>query len=98
MPGQEAQDGVNTGAGGGDTDCTVQRYSVAPGSSRLNRRRRRSALLPSVLTFAVIVASGGLLLLIEKGMLNTVSPPSPLSNSRKAQHRHPAVDVESQVN
>uniref|UniRef100_A0A3Q1GQM7 Carbohydrate sulfotransferase n=1 Tax=Acanthochromis polyacanthus TaxID=80966 RepID=A0A3Q1GQM7_9TELE len=39
--------------------------------------RRSSAVLPSVLTFLVIVASGGLLLMIEKGMLNSVETPSP---------------------
>lgn len=39
--------------------------------------RRSSAVLPSVLTFLVIVASGGLLMMIEKGMLNTVEAPGP---------------------
>ncbi|XP_062858559.1 carbohydrate sulfotransferase 14 [Trichomycterus rosablanca] len=98
MPGRKALNGVNTGAGagGGKSGCTVQRYSIAAGSS-LSSRRRRSALLPSVLTFAVIVASGGLLLLIEKGMLNTMHPPAPLSNSRKPEHRRSVVDVESQI-
>ncbi|CAL8256278.1 unnamed protein product [Merluccius merluccius] len=40
-------------------------------------RRGGSALLPSVLTFAVIVASGGLLLMIEKGMLSSMDTPPP---------------------
>lgn len=39
--------------------------------------RRSSAVLPSLLTFLVIVASGGLLMMIEKGMLNSVEAPGP---------------------
>ncbi|KAM9762520.1 carbohydrate sulfotransferase 14 [Menidia menidia] len=45
--------------------------------------RRGSAVLPSVLTFLVIVASGGLLLMIEKGMLNGVETPSPRGNGQR---------------
>ncbi|KAM9386379.1 carbohydrate sulfotransferase 14 [Pholidichthys leucotaenia] len=63
--------------------------------------RRSSAVLPSVLTFLVIVASGGLLLMIEKGMLNSMETPSPRGNGRglelnpQAGRRGPdAVDVE----
>ncbi|KAL1022603.1 hypothetical protein UPYG_G00029770 [Umbra pygmaea] len=63
---------------------------------------RNSAVLPSVLTFAVIVASGGLLLMIEKGMLNSMETPSPRGNSRrsdylKKDHLDPASDAESQI-
>ncbi|XP_030628776.1 carbohydrate sulfotransferase 14 [Chanos chanos] len=62
--------------------------------------RRNSAVLPSVLTFAVIVASGGLLLMIEKGMLNSMETPPPRANGKKldnqVRHLDPAVDVESQ--
>lgn len=49
--------------------------------------KRGSAVLPSVLTFAVIVASGGLLLMIEKGMLNGMDPPPPRASGRTADHR-----------
>lgn len=63
--------------------------------------RRHSAVVPSVLTFAVIVASGGLLLMIEKGMLNSVQTPPPRANGKKVEYRmrssDAAVDVESQV-
>ncbi|KAL4635441.1 Carbohydrate sulfotransferase D4ST1-like [Arapaima gigas] len=65
--------------------------------------RRGSALLPSVLTFAVIVASGGLLLMIEKGMLNGMDPPAPRGSARHAEHaglprRHElAVDTDFQI-
>lgn len=65
--------------------------------------RRSSAVLPSVLTFLVIVASGGLLLMIEKGMLSSVETPPPrgdgrrLDSGRRAGSHGPAVDVESQV-
>ncbi|XP_023127576.1 carbohydrate sulfotransferase 14 [Amphiprion ocellaris] len=45
--------------------------------------RRSSAVLPSVLTFLVIVASGGLLLMIEKGMLNSMETPSPRGDRRR---------------
>lgn len=63
--------------------------------------RRHSAVVPSVLTFAVIVASGGLLLMIEKGMLNSVQTPPPRASGKKVEYRarnsDAAVDVESQV-
>ncbi|XP_077075895.1 carbohydrate sulfotransferase 14 [Siphateles boraxobius] len=62
--------------------------------------RRNSAVVPSVLTFAVIVASGGLLLMIEKGMLNSVQTPPPRANGKKVEYRmrsSAAVDVESQI-
>lgn len=74
------------------------RTTVSPGSVR------RSAVLPSVLTFLVIVASGGLLLMIEKGMLNGVETPPPRVNGKRldfirqaATQSRAAVDVESQV-
>ncbi|MCJ8743582.1 hypothetical protein PDJAM_G00095600 [Pangasius djambal] len=83
----------------GASGSSVLRFS--PAVSSRSTHRRRSALLPSVLTFAVIVASGGLLLLIEKGMLNGMHTPSPLGNGRKPDYRvaprDPAVDVESQI-
>lgn len=61
-------------------------------------QRRHSAVVPSVLTFAVIVASGGLLLMIEKGMLNSVETPPPRANGKRvARNNDPAADVESQV-
>lgn len=68
--------------------------------------RRSSAVLPSLLTFLVIIASGGLLLMIEKGMLNGMETPSPrgsgdgrrLDFSRHSGERsREAVDLESQV-
>ncbi|XP_028857049.1 carbohydrate sulfotransferase 14 isoform X2 [Denticeps clupeoides] len=64
-------------------------------------RSRGSAALPSVLTFAVIVASGGLLLMIEKGMLSSVETPSPRGNGRSLSYLQnardqAAVDVEAQ--
>lgn len=72
---------------------------------KLSSGRRSSAVLPSLLTFLVIVASGGLLLMIEKGMLNGMETPSPRSNGRRldfhrgqAGGRSPdAADLESQV-
>ncbi|KAF4070924.1 hypothetical protein AMELA_G00279110 [Ameiurus melas] len=85
----------------GASGSSVLRFSPAVSSRSTHRRRHRSALLPSVLTFAVIVASGGLLLLIEKGLLNGMHTPSPLANGRKPEYRlaprDPAVDVESQI-
>ncbi|XP_028857052.1 carbohydrate sulfotransferase 14 isoform X4 [Denticeps clupeoides] len=65
-------------------------------------RSRGSAALPSVLTFAVIVASGGLLLMIEKGMLSSVETPSPRGNGRSLSYLQnardqAAVDVEAQI-
>ncbi|KAK1174796.1 carbohydrate sulfotransferase 14-like [Acipenser oxyrinchus oxyrinchus] len=65
--------------------------------------RRHSAILPSVLTFAVIVASGGLLLMIEKGMLNHMETPSPRGIGvksdfiRNARNEDPIVDTEYQI-
>lgn len=66
--------------------------------------RRSSAVLPSVLTFLVIVASGGLLLMIEKGMLNSMDTPPPRGNGRRldfirqaGKHSSAAVDEDSQV-
>lgn len=68
--------------------------------------RRSSAVLPSVLTFLVIVASGGLLLMIEKGMLNSMETPPPRGSGRRLDLRSQAgrhgrdrldVDVDSQV-
>lgn len=72
---------------------------------KLSSGRRSSAVLPSLLTFLVIVASGGLLLMIEKGMLNGMETPSPRGNGRQldlhrgqAGGRSPdAADMESQV-
>ncbi|KAL6107547.1 chst14 [Pungitius sinensis] len=46
-------------------------------------RRGGSAVLPSVLTFLVIVASGGLLLMIEKGLLSGVETPPPIGAGRR---------------
>ena len=66
--------------------------------------RRSSAVLPSVLTFLVIVASGGLLLMIEKGMLNSMETPPPRGSGKRldlirrvGKHSPAAVDVDSQV-
>lgn len=67
-------------------------------------RSPRSALLPSVLTFLVLVASGGLLLMIEKGMLNSMETPPPRGTGPRpellGQTRRTVsggVDLESQV-
>uniref|UniRef100_A0A8C2ZSL7 Carbohydrate sulfotransferase n=1 Tax=Cyclopterus lumpus TaxID=8103 RepID=A0A8C2ZSL7_CYCLU len=62
--------------------------------------RRGSAVLPSVLTFLVIVASGGLLLMIEKGMLSGVETPAPRGDGQRPGEKKlgPAgVDVDSQI-
>ncbi|XP_075943481.1 carbohydrate sulfotransferase 14 [Anarhichas minor] len=64
--------------------------------------RRGSAVLPSVLTFLVIVASGGLLLMIEKGMLSSMETPlNPRGNNGKRvdfRKLGPAAeDVDSQI-
>lgn len=66
--------------------------------------RRSSAVLPSVLTFLVIVASGGLLLMIEKGMLNSMETPPPRGSGRRldlrgqaGKHSRDRLDVDSQV-
>lgn len=72
-------------------------------SSGSAARRHSAAVLPSVLTFLVIVASGGLLLMIEKGMLSGVETPPPRGSRRLAVGRHTGQpereteDVESQV-
>lgn len=99
MPARNPECGARGASG--SSGSSVLRFSPAVSSRSTHRRRHRSALLPSVLTFAVIVASGGLLLLIEKGLLNGMHTPSPLANGRKPEYRlaprDPAVDVESQV-
>ncbi|KAK5614185.1 Carbohydrate sulfotransferase 14 [Crenichthys baileyi] len=66
--------------------------------------RRSSAVLPSVLTFLVVLASGGLLLMIEKGMLNSMETPSPRGNARRLEltresrtHGSDGVDVDSEI-
>lgn len=92
-------------------DFSLKRSSGARSGSVLGFRapvsspplRRSSAVLPSVLTFAVIVASGGLLLMIEKGLLNSVDTPPPRGNGKKSdylspsRHESSAADAESQV-
>lgn len=92
-------------------DFSLKRSSGARSGSVLNLRtpvnslplRRSSAVLPSVLTFAVIVASGGLLLMIEKGLLNSVDTPPPRGNGKKidylspSRHQSSATDAESQI-
>ncbi|XP_037554263.1 carbohydrate sulfotransferase 14 [Nematolebias whitei] len=71
------------------------RSTGSPGSVR------RSAVLPSLLTFLVIVASGGLLFMIEKGMLNSMDTPAPRGSRRLEPIRqageHGGVDVDSQI-
>ncbi|KAJ0032214.1 hypothetical protein NQD34_002295 [Periophthalmus magnuspinnatus] len=61
--------------------------SGPPGNLRVTMNsvsvRRNSAAVPFVLTFLVIVASGGLLMMIEKGMLNTVEAPGPRAMGRR---------------
>ncbi len=87
-------------AGGARSGSVINfRTTVSSGSVR-----RSSAVLPSVLTFLVIVASGGLLLMIEKGMLNSMETPPPrgsgkrLDFMRQAGKNGPAAaDMESQV-
>ncbi|KAG7263217.1 hypothetical protein CRUP_036223 [Coryphaenoides rupestris] len=73
---------------------------------KLSSVRHRSAVLPSVLTFAVIVASGGLLLMIEKGMLNSMETPPPRgsgprsrynSNARVGRPQDPLADTDFQI-
>lgn len=65
--------------------------------------RRSSAVLPSVLTFAVVVASGGLLLMIEKGLLNNMETPPPRGYGKRSGYlrltKHPdlVVDAESEI-
>ncbi|KAM4574553.1 carbohydrate sulfotransferase 14 [Fundulus diaphanus] len=91
--GKRRSDGVRSGS------VTSFRSAASPGSVR-----RGSAVLPSVLTFLVIVASGGLLLMIEKGMLNGVETPSPRGNARRLEliretrrHGSDGADVDSQI-
>ncbi|XP_034036385.1 carbohydrate sulfotransferase 14 [Thalassophryne amazonica] len=83
---------------GGARTGSVLNFGTAVKSGSV---RRSSAVLPSVLTFLVIVASGGLLLMIEKGMLNSVETPPPRGKTRTlyldVKRRTAAVDVESQV-
>ncbi|XP_076873248.1 carbohydrate sulfotransferase 14 [Brachyhypopomus gauderio] len=90
-------------------DCVLKRETSPRSGSRSNftpraptpPARRHSAVLPSVLTFAVIVASGGLLLMIEKGMLNNMETPMPQANGKKLDYRisrqDPVVDVEAEI-
>lgn len=92
-------------------DYGMKRAGAARSGSVMNFRttvssssvRRSSAVLPSVLTFLVIVASGGLLLMIEKGMLNSMDTPPPRGNGKRLDLiRQPGrlsstVDVDSQV-
>ncbi|TNN40026.1 Carbohydrate sulfotransferase 14 [Liparis tanakae] len=91
--------GTRTGSG------SVVNFRTA-GTDPSGSARRGSAVLPSVLTFLVIVASGGLLLMIEKGMLSGVETPAPRgdgqrpSSARRPGERPPgpaADDVDSQV-
>lgn len=90
--------GTRTGSG---SVVSFRTTGTDPGSAR-----RGSAVLPSVLTFLVIVASGGLLLMIEKGMLSGVETPAPRgdgqrpSSARRPGERQPglaAEDVDSQI-
>ncbi|XP_014913789.1 carbohydrate sulfotransferase 14 [Poecilia latipinna] len=91
--GKRRSDGVRSGS------VINFRSAGSPGSVR-----RSSALLPSVLTFLVIVASGGLLLMIEKGMLNSVETPSPRGSARRLEligetrkYGADGADVDSQI-
>ncbi|XP_061593991.1 carbohydrate sulfotransferase 14 [Cololabis saira] len=68
------------------------------------RSRGSSTVLPSVLTFLVIVASGGLLLMIERGMLTGMDPPSPRGSGgrrpelrRAGKHAAGGGDVDQQI-
>ncbi|XP_029285685.1 carbohydrate sulfotransferase 14 [Cottoperca gobio] len=86
---------------GGPSSCSVINFRSAV---NLGSVRRSSAVLPSVLTFLVIIASGGLLLMIEKGMLNSMETPSPrgsvkrLDFFRQVGKQSPdAVEVDSQI-
>nr|XP_061834132.1 carbohydrate sulfotransferase 14-like [Nerophis lumbriciformis] len=74
------------------------RTTASPGSVR------RNTVLPSVLTFLVIVASGSLLLMIEKGLLNGMETPPPRGSGKRVdfiqqteRRERAAVDVESQI-
>ncbi len=86
---------------GGARSGSVINFRTAVNSGSV---RRSSAVLPSVLTFLVIVASGGLLLMIEKGMLNSMETPPPRGSGKRldfirqvGKQSRTAVDVESQV-
>lgn len=86
---------------GGTRTSSVVNFRTAASSGSV---RRSSAVLPSVLTFLVLVASGGLLLMIEKGMLNSMETPPPRGSGRRldvagqaARHGSAAVDVETQI-
>lgn len=92
--------GSKKSGGGGRTSSVVNfRTAASPATVR-----RSSAVLPSVLTFLVLVASGGLLVMIEKGMLNSMETPPPRGSGRRldvggqaARHSSGAADVETQV-
>ena len=94
------QDSAMKRAAGGRSGSVINfRTTVNSGSGR-----RSSAVLPSVLTFLVIVASGGLLLMIEKGMLNSMETPPPRGDGKRlgfirqaGKHSPAAADVEYQV-
>lgn len=73
---------------------SVKRRGAVPMSSA--PPRRSSSALPSVLTFLVIVASGGLLMMIEKGMLSAAEAPGPRAVGR-AHRRSSGDDVDFQV-
>ncbi|MEQ2273431.1 hypothetical protein XENORESO_004046, partial [Xenotaenia resolanae] len=90
--GKRTSDGLRSGP------VTSFRSAGSPSSVH-----RGSAVLPSVLTFLVVVASGGLLLMIEKGMLNSMETPSPRGNARRLElfresrtHGSDGVDVDSE--
>lgn len=99
MASRRQEYGLNKTAGIRSSSVVNFRNAMNSGSFR-----RSSAVLPSVLTFLVIVASGGLLLMIEKGMLNGIETPPPRGSGRRLElmgqadrHSREAVDVESQV-
>ncbi|CAH2328970.1 carbohydrate sulfotransferase 14 [Pelobates cultripes] len=56
-------------------------------SHPLSRTRGHSNLLPTMLMFGVIVASSGLLLMIEKGILEEVKTPPPVGDQAWRSHR-----------
>ncbi|KAJ7398567.1 Carbohydrate sulfotransferase 14 [Pitangus sulphuratus] len=60
---------------------------VPPGRSRA--RSRGAALLPSMLMFGVILASSGLLLMIQRGILAQVGPPPPHPPAGPPSRREP---------
>uniref|UniRef100_A0A1A8BHB3 Carbohydrate sulfotransferase n=1 Tax=Nothobranchius kadleci TaxID=1051664 RepID=A0A1A8BHB3_NOTKA len=98
MPPRRQDYGVKRGEGARSS------LSFSRGTVSSRSVRRSSAVLPSVLTFLVIVASGGLLLMIEKGMLNNVETPSPRGNGKRldflrdtGKQSSDGADVESQI-